>query len=133
MLSWRKSDNIQYSKYFNLREFNCQCSLPTCDQQLISTELLKKLETVRTLYNRQIKVTSGYRCKAHQEALAAAGLETATNSQHCLGLAADIWGPDMDALDALCSQEFKAVGRARSFIHVDMREDKRRRWGYVKS
>lgn len=133
MLSWNKADRIQYSKHFSLQEFNCKCTNVSCVSQLLSTELLAKLERVRILYGLPIKVTSGYRCQAHQKYLAASGLETATNSQHCLGNAADITGPDLVKLDLLCSQEFKAVGRAKSFIHVDLREDKTRRWGYLKS
>lgn len=133
MLTWKKGDTLKYSKHFSLQEFSCHCTRQTCVSQTISPSLLQKLENVRTAYGRPIQVTSGYRCKEHQAALAAAGMETATHSQHCFGMAADIKGEDMDALDVACSQEFMAIGRAKSFIHVDLRDDKRRRWGYVKS
>lgn len=133
MLSWMKSQNIQYSPFFNLKEFACKCTRPECVMQTLSIDLLKKLEQVRKAYGKPIQITSGYRCQAHQKYLAESGLETATNSQHCLGRASDITGADLDVLDGLCSHEFKATGRARSFIHVDLRDDKIRRWGYLKT
>lgn len=133
MLSWKKGEKYKYNFFFDLNEFACKCALPSCVTQIIDSSLLDKLAKVRKVHNLPIRVTSGYRCQAHQDSLAAAGLETAKNSQHVLGRAADVASSDMDLLDSQLQQEFKATGRARSFIHVDLRDDTTRRWGYTRS
>lgn len=128
-----KKEEGALSPHFSMKEFRCQCHFNTCSEQKIAQELLDKLEQVRIAYGKPIKVTSGFRCHEHQLALAAGGKETATGiSQHELGRAADLSGKDMELLDKECSTMFPAVGRANTFIHVDLRNDKKRRWLYQK-
>lgn len=119
---WNKKDTKEsISQHFSTAEFVCQCSNDSCIEQKVNINLILKLEKLRNDYNLPIKITSGYRCQKHQEALAASGKETAKNSQHVLGNAADIVGSDMDRLWNLSDTYFSARGKAKSFIHVDLR------------
>lgn len=82
-------------------------------------------------YQSPIVITSGFRCKAHQEDLRQSGLETAVGtSSHERGIAADVTCLHLDTLLQLADPLFPAMGVAKSFVHVDLRKDKRRRWKY---
>jgi uncharacterized protein YcbK (DUF882 family) len=120
------------SPFFNLREFECKCGL--CARQTISTELVKKLHKIRTELGLPITVTSGYRCAAYQARLRGSlpvGHTAKGRSSHEAGNAADLACRDMDKLLKLCESEFKAIGVASTFVHVDTRSDKLRRWKYA--
>lgn len=110
-------------KYFELHEFKCSC----CGRNEITYELVAKLDELRRAYGKPIRVTSGYRCPPHNAAVGGA-----LNSTHTKGAAADITADDLNSLYKLCEAHFKAVGdgRAKGFIHVDLRQDKVRRWTY---
>lgn len=121
------------SKYFKKDEFKCPCG--SCKDFEIDLELLEKLDKMRELVGGPLKVTSGYRCAAYQEQLRLRGYETAAGvSQHELGRAADVTNgvtPGYE-LEALARQAgFRAVGVGKLFVHLDLRDDKDRRWTYV--
>lgn len=127
-----KDEKSKINDYFNTSEFRCPCKNDSCKVQTINKLLIDQLTEVRIEYNQPINCNSGYRCHAHQLELAANGKETATGiSQHELGKAADIRGNDMAVLQSLCEKKFKALGVARSFLHVDTRSDRIRRWSYI--
>lgn len=126
--TWKRGQGGQITAHFGRTEFECPCG---CPDQKIAVNLVAKLEEVRAALGEPIRVTSGYRCRAYQEDLARRGYETAKGiSQHELGNAADITTDAMASLQALVVKRFKAVGVARTFIHVDLREDTTRRWFY---
>lgn len=120
------TENME-NNYFKIEEFACKCSYPECKKTLVDENLLIQLNTLRHEYNQAIRVTSGYRCERHNTAVGGVA-----NSQHVKGAAADIIGADLDLLYALAQKHFKAVGdgRKKGFIHVDLRDDKIRRWDY---
>lgn len=91
---------------------------------------LKKLDKARRIceerYNRQIKfvITSGFRTyERHSQICKDLGLKR-YQSQHELGLAADISAPssrEMYAIvEALLLAGFVRIGIAEDFVHVDM-------------
>lgn len=130
---WNKKDNAEIlSEYFKSGEFSCQCSNADCLEQKISLSLIAKLTELRKSYGYAIKITSGYRCQKHQEALAAGGKETAKNSQHVLGNAADIWGKDIEQLWLLSKNLFNGRGKSNTFIHLDVRTTSTE-WFYKKN
>ena len=93
------------------------------------------MQELRNELGAQIHVTSGFRCKGKQADLSAAGYETAQNSLHLLGMAADIRTGKHSGVEiesAARKVGFKAVGVAATWIHVDVRQDKERRWFYSK-
>lgn len=128
---WHKGDRCNLSEHFNTMEFTCQCSHSDCLNQMIAISLVEKLQKVRELLGAPLTITSGFRCKTHQQELTARGCETAKSvSQHELGNAADIVSSDLKALAKLIENEFSAIGYSNRFFHVDLRSDKKRYWTY---
>jgi zinc D-Ala-D-Ala carboxypeptidase len=129
---WNKGDAPHLlSTYFSTSEFSCKCSYPECVRQKIAIELVDKLTRVRAAVGKPIQINSGYRCNRHQADLVAGGqVETVQHSTHELGRAADITCRLMTPLLEECEKEFKAIGVARNWLHVDLRDDKTRRWTY---
>jgi uncharacterized protein YcbK (DUF882 family) len=133
MITFKKGENKQLSKNFNSSEFQCPCN--KCVDQFISQELVDKLQKVRDLYAKSIKVNSGYRCPEHNAAVGGK-----IGSAHMSGLAGDISPTlmtidELDELYELCYNNFDNIGdgRIKKFTHVDVREPKKtgkRHWIY---
>lgn len=108
-------------KYFNYSEFDSPDVQGS--GQLMDRRILDMLDHTRHLYKKPITITSGYRTPAHNEAVN--GVES---SSHLKGLAADIaCDNSIDRYDLItCLKEagFKRIGVARTFIHVDIDQDK---------
>lgn len=131
MHKWKRGENRHLSQHFVTFEFECQCG--KCEDQQISEILISRLESLRSLMGKPLKITSGFRCHAHQLHLASL-FETAKGvSQHELGSACDILveGHDKKRLITTCKTLFRAVGIAKTFIHLDLRMDKIREWFYT--
>lgn len=129
-----KNDPSILTAHFKAREFDCPCD--DCKETELDLNLVYKLEDLRQLLKSPIKVTSGYRCANYQKQLQMRGYETAQKSQHLLGRAADISNgvtPGYELEDLARQVGFKAVGVGKTFIHVDLRDDKVRRWTYARS
>jgi uncharacterized protein YcbK (DUF882 family) len=121
------SDKRMVSKFFSYDETKCPC----CGDNIISDDLLTKLDKAREMANVPFKITSGYRCEKHNKEVG--GKE---NSSHLQGLACDIsCDNDTDRykiLFSLCSAGFTRIGIAKNFIHCDIDEMKnqKRIWTY---
>lgn len=121
---------MSLSKNFSEREFRCKCG--KCSMPEISQELLAVLESVRAEFKGKVVITSGYRCKEHNEAVGGA-----TNSQHCLGIAADIQVTDAAGIYVPPRHVAKwldeehpdtyGIGRYKAWTHIDVRQ-KKARW-----
>lgn len=111
------------AKWFKIDEFDCPC----CGQNWTQLDLVNALDNLRDDFGFPISVTSGYRCKKHN-----AEVGGVAGSQHVEGRAADLHAADLNKLYAACCQVFSAVGDGRhlGFVHVDLRNDKIRRWTY---
>lgn len=100
---------------FQEEEFRCPC----CGRNEIKTELLDKLQAARSAAGVPFRITSGYRCPAHNRAVG--GVPT---SSHTAGYAADIAIPEGSTgfriLKALLTAGFQRIGIAGSFIHADI-------------
>ena len=133
-MKFKKHSNTRISAHFVSSEFECPCNHPSCVDQEISDSLIKKLEDLRVEFDLPISINSGYRCAEKQQDLRDQGYETATGkSTHELGKAVDIRPTDlsnMKDLGKLLPKYFKAIGTAKTFFHVDERDDKERRWSY---
>ena len=131
---FKKGENSPLSKHFTTKEFECQCANDDCIDQIIECSLIEKLEAIRQEIAIPIKVTSGFRCTKHQEALRNSGTLTvvAKKSTHELGQAADIKAQmPIDELEKVCAKHFQSIGIAKTFLHCDLRTDKpKRRWAY---
>jgi uncharacterized protein YcbK (DUF882 family) len=131
---WAKGENYQLNKFFNTKDFSCQCKNTDCIDQKLDKDLLAKLTDLRVLINEPITITSGFRCKKHQAEVEKSGVSTvvAKFSQHELGKAVDLKPTRMPIKDlvSLAEKTFKAIGIASTWIHVDLRDEKERRWYY---
>lgn len=132
--TYPKESDVLLSPHFYLREFSCPC--PQCTTTTIDSDLITKLEAIRTLAG-PIKINSGYRCPHHQDELRAAGYPTSTGpSTHSEGRAIDFMSEDSrfsgaSLEDFARSCGFTSVGVAPNWVHCDLRPGYRR-WTYSK-
>lgn len=125
---YKKGEDIQLSKNFHLSEFECPCS--ECQWTLIDTEHVEYLQRKRDKWKKSIKITSGYRCDAHNKRVGGA-----TYSQHKEGTATDIqvkgMAPNEVADDC---EDANGLGRYNTFTHVDNRKlpkgKRKARWDF---
>lgn len=121
-------------KYFDSSEFACQCYRHESDgnghnvlDHIIDKRLVDLLDGIRERLGCPLTINSGYRCEEHN-----AEVGGVSNSQHCLGTAADITydGVDVDYLANLAEEvandllgEGIGIGRYyhQNFVHVDVR------------
>lgn len=123
---FNKNDNFKLSKNFSSKEFQCKCSYPDCIEQRVSVDLIENLQKLRDEHSSSITITSGYRCEKHNKDIGGS-----PRSQHIHGNAADLKTSNMTKLLSLVEKFFKAIGNnIPSFIHVDERRDRQRRWTY---
>lgn len=111
----------QLSAHFSDSEFQCPC----CGKAEMNPEHIRRLQELRELCGYPIRVTSGYRCQAHNSTLQG----SSPTSKHMLGLAADICPAEGQDLNSFIetireSNLFAGVGiyRGRGFVHVDSRD-----------
>ncbi len=110
---------VNNMKYFNKSEFVCKC----CGQGEISQELMNKLDKAREIAGVPFKITSGYRCEAHNHYIGGKN-----GSSHTKGLAVDIAceysPPRYKIMEALGKVGINRIGMAEDFIHCDIDKDK---------
>lgn len=130
-MNYPKGSEERLSSGFKAYEMDCPCS--RCHETPIDDELILRLQELRELLGFPVKITSGYRCEAHQADLREQGCETAVGiSQHQLGKAADIKTGHHTGIEleiAARKVGFVAVGVGKEFIHVDTRPN-HRAWVY---
>jgi uncharacterized protein YcbK (DUF882 family) len=115
---------MKLNRYFKRKEFACKCG---CGFSPVDVELLGLLTQIREKYNAPVNITSACRCLAHNRKI-----DSQDTSQHVKGLAADFWIKDVAPIDIynwLDSGVMKTrggLGVYDKFIHVDVREEKKR-------
>lgn len=124
VITYKRGDKTALTKNFSRYEFDCPCG---CGTQMVDPELAEKLQRIRDVVGKKIKITSGYRClKRNQDA------GGGTNSRHRYGMAADWRLEDRSlnpvALGIIATQYFKAVGiywyDGCAIVHTDTRDTK---------
>lgn len=129
MIQWKRGENIKITANFSTKEFCCTCGI--CLDQRIDRQLVEKLQAVRDEVKLPLTITSGFRCARKQQMLRDQGYETASGiSTHEMGQAVDVTCSDIPALAKAAEKHFMAIGTARTFVHLDLRVGKVRRWGY---
>lgn len=118
---------MNLTKNFTMDELKCKhCG--KCEMQF---DLLNSLQTLRDLFGKPLRISSGYRCEEHNKAVGGA-----EDSQHTKGVAVDIDTSRMSASDKLNLLElitkvgFTGVGVAKTFFHVDTRKTEKSFWTY---
>ena len=106
------------SAHFSSKEFTCHCG---CGGSIVQPSLILALEEVRALAGVPLRITSGYRCPAHNRAIGGA-----LKSEHMAGLAADVQCASLPALylAALHVPAIKGIGiylKPDGWLHLDVR------------
>jgi zinc D-Ala-D-Ala carboxypeptidase len=118
------------SANFSRIEFACKCGRATCKGVEIQRSIVDALQQLRDALGLRVSIVSGVRCKAHNKAIGGA-----PNSQHVLGIAADIHVERITPeklyaiVDAIPAFRNGGVGYGFGRFHVDTRAG-RARWRY---
>lgn len=122
IITFQRGDSTSLTKDFTRAEFQCPCG---CGRQMIDTELVDKLQLIRTKVNRPITITSSYRCIPHNAAVGGS-----PESQHRYGFAAD-WRISNRSINPVAlgivaqSVGFGGIGiywhSMGAFVHADTR------------
>lgn len=124
--TYSKGSKASLSKNFKVSEFACKGG-GCCSTVLIDEQLVKYLQTIRDHFNKNITITSGYRCPVHNK-----NVGGATGSRHAKGQAADIVVQGIAPAEVAKYAEsigIKGIGlyetsRDGYFVHIDTRTTK---------
>lgn len=100
-------------RHFDLSEFACPC----CGRNEISRPFVGLLDQARELVGIPFRVSSGYRCKAHNRQVGGS-----PNSEHLVGFAADILAMDSETrfliVSAALQVGIRRIGLHEHFVHL---------------
>jgi zinc D-Ala-D-Ala carboxypeptidase len=100
-------------RHFDLDEFACPC----CGRNEISPPFVGLLDQARELVGVPFRVSSGYRCQAHNRQVGGV-----RDSEHLVGLAADILAVDSEArfliVSAALQVGIRRIGIHEHFVHL---------------
>lgn len=126
---YQKGADVQLSKHFHLREFDCRCTFPECTVTYVDSDLVSALEELRYLGGDEpIYLNSGFRCTRWNERWGGKA-----GSQHLQGKAANVRKENYVGSDiAILAKKVPlfrrgGVGTYKAFVHVDVR-GYRSRW-----
>ena len=101
-------------EFFDLSDFDCPC----CGKNNMDSNFLRMLDRARGISGVPFNITSGCRCKAHNEAVG--GSET---SSHLTGYACDISATNgsqrFKIVTGLLMAGFRRIGVRKDFVHAD--------------
>jgi uncharacterized protein YcbK (DUF882 family) len=111
--------------YFTREELACRC----CGAYFITPEFAAFLDNVREAMDEPLTVNDACRCNKHNAEVP----NSAPNSAHTLGLAADIHITDERMKERLINVALEhgvmGIGRYKTFVHLDIDKGKgRRNW-----
>lgn len=102
-------------KFFKEEEFRCKCG---CGRAEMMPSTLDKLDKAREIANTPFKITSGFRCKGHNEAVGGKS-EGAHTSGYAIDIAASTSPSRYAIMKALLEVGFTRIGIGSNFIHAD--------------
>lgn len=110
--------------HFSEKELTCRCG---CGKMQMDPEFLDRLESLRTVFDRPMVVTSAFRCPTHN-----AYVSESFTGPHTTGKAIDIAVAGQDAYDLLAlaiHHNFPGIGLNqrgdydKRFIHLDILDE----------
>lgn len=122
--SKKSEGNKKVSANFKVKEFACKDG---SDIVIISPELVKLLQAIRSHFGKAVTITSGYRTVNYNTKVSGSSAE----SKHCMGLASDIKISGVSPKTVAGYVETimpnsGGIGIYSTFVHVDVRTDKAR-------
>lgn len=115
--TYPRGADVQLTPHFHLREVECRCG--DCPGTQIDLDHMARMERLRVALGRPVRITSGFRCPAHNAAVGGH-----PSSEHMEGVATDVQVPGVppDAVaDAGEALGFGGLGRYDTFTHLDGR------------
>lgn len=115
---------------FSPEELACKCNKYCKGEYVHNPNFLDRLQALRVRWGAPLVLNSGHRCPKHNKAVGGA-----KNSQH-LDVAGDIRTADYDLAERrllyaeATNVGFTGIGRAKTFLHVDLRPGPLTEWGY---
>lgn len=101
--------------YFQTKEFACKCG---CGRSEMMPTTLSKLVTARHKAGIPFNITSGFRCKAHNEAVGGKS-EGAHTSGYAVDIEASVSPSRYLIVKYLIEAGFNRIGIGKNFIHAD--------------
>jgi uncharacterized protein YcbK (DUF882 family) len=117
------------SAHFDRQEFACQCGkCPQSKDPTVDVKLIGMLEELRSRFDAPITVTSGVRCKSHNEAIGGRAF-----SKHLEGKASDVIvkGVHSHTVYKYLTERYPdsfGFGKYNTFTHIDCRSGRAARW-----
>ena len=114
------------SQHFHEFEFKCPC----CDLTIVAEALVSKLQQLRDIINKPIKITSGYRCPVENKKVGGS-----VHSAHLLGEGADIQVKGMSTVTLAmiaCKIDGIRIGIYPNHLHIDVRPPNPSKYWLVK-
>jgi hypothetical protein len=118
-----KQGDTRLTANFSLREFHCGCQNGDCYSTLLHPRLLDTLQTLRDVLARPVVITSGYRCRSHNDRTGGR-----PRSFHLRGMAADIACSGLARIEELleAARRIPGVGGlgsypGKGYVHLDIR------------
>lgn len=101
------------------QRFACPC----CGKNWIDPRVVELVRRIEDRVGQRLKVTSGYRCEAHNKAVGGS-----PTSSHLGGLAVDVACDNSrlryQVINAAIHEEINRIGIGRDFIHLDIDRSK---------
>lgn len=124
-------------KHFKPTDFRCRCDIMCDHQNIISEDLVTKLELLREAIGLPVKINSGSRCKRYNEGV----VHGSPNSPHVPNgngttHAVDIHVPDNHYLYQLLNHSFllgfSGIGIGKGWVHLEdiPSQNDRKLWVY---
>ena len=124
--TYERGQKLQLTEHFNTSEFHCKGANCGCKETLHDPILSAYLQQIRAHFGKPLYITSGYRCKKHNDAVGGV-----SNSLHMKGQAADFVVSGVKPLEIAQYAEqicVKGIGlygtEDGNFVHIDTRKNK---------
>ncbi|MEE8240108.1 MAG: D-Ala-D-Ala carboxypeptidase family metallohydrolase [Nitrospirales bacterium] len=113
------------SKHFDRAELECKCG---CGEMKFTLEAIECLEDLRQEYGVPMRISSGYRCPTHNDAVSSTGLTGPHTIWVLDNVTVDVleFGPNVyDLVEAAIAYQFTGIGLSQKdeiskrFIHLD--------------
>lgn len=130
IVEYKKGQVLKLSNDFNVKDFHCHCSHPSCTFTYVDTDLVDYLQKKRDEIGMPIYLDCGFRCTLHNKEVGGK-----IGSQHLTGKAADITLGFVSDIVEMADKfdDSPGLGKypTKKFLHVDQAYGpggKKRRW-----